>query len=274
MPTVRTNDFDCHYQVDDFAAPWTTPETVLVQHGFGRNGRFWYAWAPPLAQGYRVLRRDMRGHGGSSDPGPDYAWSVDVLVNDVRDFLDALDIERVHYIGESLGGITGIAFAATNPDRLASLTLVATPLAIRPDVQELFARGHPDWPTALGALGSAGWGAGPEPDEPLSPERAAMREWTRQEWERTPVHVLQGLARFVPSVDAEPLLPKVAAPTLILAPSESPITPLAEQFLMRERIPDARIHVLDGYGHGFYQEVPERCTRQVVAFLDDPLRRP
>lgn len=269
MPTVRTNDFDCHYELDEHADPWTTPETVLIQHGFGRNGRFWYAWVPPLAQRYRVLRRDMRGHGGSGDPGPDYPWSVDVLVNDLRDFLDALQIERVHYIGESLGGITGIAFAATYPERLASLTLVAAPLAIRPEVQAQFARGYADWPTALETLGSGGWGAGPEPEEPLTPEREAMRQWTRQEWDRTPVHVLQSLARFVPSVDAEPLLPQIQAPTLILAPSESPITPLAEQFLMRERIPDARIHVLDGFGHGFYQEVPGRCTREALAFLDE-----
>ncbi len=75
MPQVTANNYTMHYQVDDFTDPWTTPETLWIQHGFGRNLNFWYQWIPLLAGQYRVLRRDMRGHGQSADPGPDYVWS-------------------------------------------------------------------------------------------------------------------------------------------------------------------------------------------------------
>jgi pimeloyl-ACP methyl ester carboxylesterase len=53
----------------------------------------------------------MRGHGQSADPGPAYVWSVEDLLNDMKGFLDALGLQQVHYVGESVGGILGIAFA-------------------------------------------------------------------------------------------------------------------------------------------------------------------
>ena len=61
MPKVKANNYEMHYEVDDFTDPWKPAETLWIQHGFGRSSRFWYHWVPPLAAHYRVLRRDMRG---------------------------------------------------------------------------------------------------------------------------------------------------------------------------------------------------------------------
>jgi len=82
MPKITANNYEMHYEVDDFTDPWKSAETIWIQHGFGRSSRFWYHWVPPLARDYRVVRRDMRGHGQSADPGPSYAWSVDDLLSD------------------------------------------------------------------------------------------------------------------------------------------------------------------------------------------------
>ncbi len=153
MPSVRTGDFDCHYEDDDFTDPWVESETVLIQHGFGRNGRYWTSWVPYLAGRYRVIRRDMRAHGGSTDSGPDYEWSVDGLVADIVAFLDALGLSRVHYVGESVGGPTGIALAVAHPERLASLTLVSGVLRLDEPVQKVLGAGYPDFATAIRELG-------------------------------------------------------------------------------------------------------------------------
>jgi pimeloyl-ACP methyl ester carboxylesterase len=99
----------------------------------------------------------MRGHGQSADPGPEHKWSAEELLLDMKGFLDALGLEKVHYLGESIGGTLGIAFAVRWPERLKSLTLVSAPTSIPPRVQKLFALGYEDWPTALGKLGSGGW---------------------------------------------------------------------------------------------------------------------
>jgi pimeloyl-ACP methyl ester carboxylesterase len=267
MPSVRTGDFDCWYESDCFVDPWLEPETILIQHGFGRTGRFWNRWVPDLARHYRVIRRDLRGHGGSGDSGPDYVWSVEGLVGDVVSFLDALGLDAVHFVGESVGGPTGIALAVNHPERLRSLTIVSGVLRLGEPVQRLFRGEYPDWPSALRALGPGGWVSRTPPLDPRDPLEMAEREWVRREWDRAPSHVLEGLARLTPHVEVEPLLAQVKVPTLILAPADSNLTPLRDQIAMREQIPDARIEIFDGHGHNFYPAEAERCTAAVLRFL-------
>src|SRR4030067_2517101 len=122
MPTVRVADVDLFYQADDFAAPGVQHDTVFIQHGYGRNSNFFRGWVPWLAREYRVVRMDLRGCGRSADPGPDYRYSLDGFLGDFIGFLNALEIDQVHYIGESLGGISGGAAAALYPQRFKSLT--------------------------------------------------------------------------------------------------------------------------------------------------------
>ncbi len=268
MPKVKANNYEMYYEVDDFTDPWKPAETLWIQHGFGRSSRFWYHWVPPLAGKYRVLRRDMRGHGQSADPGKDYVWSVDDLLNDMKGFLDALGLDHVHYVGESVGGILGIAFAVRWPERFKSMTLCASPTAIRPPIQRLFAVGHEDWYTALGKLGPAGWvKALMEQGGGLGSANPAHVDWMLKEWAKTPTHVLQGLCRLVPSVDITPLLPQVKVPTLVLAPARSPLTLLTEQVMIRDAIPGARIAVIEGRGHEIYADAAESCISALLTFL-------
>jgi alpha-beta hydrolase superfamily lysophospholipase len=90
MPAVETGDFECWY-VDDWYGPaWTNPDTVLIQPGFGRNGEHWRHWVPGLASYFRVLRRDMRAHGGSTTGDPAHLWSPEALAEEVvRAFVQA-----------------------------------------------------------------------------------------------------------------------------------------------------------------------------------------
>ena len=121
MPDVKVNGMQIHYELDDFTDPWEQSDTILIQHGYGRSGKFWYHWAPPLARDYRVLRVDMRGHGQSVDPADDHPWSVDELLSDIRGVIEALGLGSVHYVGESVGGILGIALAARWPELLKTV---------------------------------------------------------------------------------------------------------------------------------------------------------
>ena len=117
-----------YYALDDYTDPWVTDtETVWLQHGVGRSSKFWYHWVPALARHYRVLRRDMRGHGQSADPGPNHQWSIDELITDMRDFMDAVGLQQVHYVGESIGGILGVAFAALFVTKLISPPALDSP---------------------------------------------------------------------------------------------------------------------------------------------------
>jgi 3-oxoadipate enol-lactonase len=113
----------------DLVGPETGP-AVCMTHSLASDGGMWTEQVPPLlAAGFRVLRIDMRGHGGSGPVAGEYTMSA--LAGDVAAVVDALSIARVHFIGLSIGGMLGQAFALEHADRLASAmwcdTLPATP---------------------------------------------------------------------------------------------------------------------------------------------------
>lgn len=261
MPHVHTDDFDCWYADDSFAEPWTAPTTVLIQVGFGRNGEYFRGWVPDLARDRRVLRRDMRAHGGSTSGHR--PWSVERLADDVIAFLDALGLDRVHYVGESVGGITGIALGARAPERFHSITLVQTPIRLGPAVANLMKGDYPSWSAALRDLGPGGWVTrNMPPDSPRT-------RWEREQWDRCDVEALAALSDATATVDVAHYVPHVRVPTLILAPARSPLTPLADQWLLRTTIPDAQIEIFEGRDHNIYNDELGRCTRRVRQFFDE-----
>jgi pimeloyl-ACP methyl ester carboxylesterase len=268
MPTITVNNYEMHYELDDYTDPWQKDkDTIWLQHGVGRSSRFWYHWVPALARNYQVVRRDMRGHGLSADPGPNYKWTIDELLNDMRGFLDALGLARVHYVGESIGGILGIAFAAKWPERLKSLTVCSSPTAIRPSVRAALTGGERELGSELERLGGGGWVKILIQQKVISGKNPAHIEWVVNEWSKTPTHVLRGINRMLASADITPLLPQVAVPTLVLAPSRSPLTPLSDQLTIRNAIPGARMAVVEGPGHEIYVDEPEECISAFLKFV-------
>jgi pimeloyl-ACP methyl ester carboxylesterase len=267
MPTVRTGDFECAYADDWFGPPWREPEVVLIQPGFGRNGEYWRHWVPLLAGDYRVIRRDLRAHGGSTAGPPDHAWLPEGLADDVVAFLDVLDLERVHYVGESVGGITGVVLGARHPERFQTITLVQTPIRLGRLLQDAMRGEYPTWSAALRDLGPGGWVVRNMPADSPDPVVRARVAWEREQWDRCDPEALARLADATLHVDVGDHLAKVRVPTLILAPARSELTSLADQLLMRTTIPDAEIEVFEGRGHTVYQDEPQRCVDRLRRFL-------
>jgi 3-oxoadipate enol-lactonase len=97
----------------DLAGPENGP-VVCFTHSLASDGGMWAEQLPPLlASGYRVLRLDMRGHGGS-DPvaGP---YTMEQLADDVAAALDFLGISKVQFVGLSIGGMLGQASDSSQP---------------------------------------------------------------------------------------------------------------------------------------------------------------
>lgn len=268
MANITANNCEMYYEVDDYTDPWLkNTDTIWLQHGVGRSSRFWYHWVPALARNYRVVRRNMRGHGMSADPGPDYTWTVDDLVKDMKGFLDALGLDRVHYLGESVGGILGIVFATKWPERLKSLTVCSSPTTITPSARASLT-GNEREGAEFDHLDGAGWAKMFMEHRVISGKNPDHTEWVLNEWSKTPAHVLRGINRMVGRADIGPLLSQVKVPTLVLAPSRSPLTPLSNQLSIRNSIPNARMAVIEAPGHEIYVEEPEECLRAFLKFLN------
>ncbi len=297
MPEITLNGYVTYYEDDCFVEDWRPRQTILIQHGFGRNSQFWRHWVPLLAGDYRVIRRDLRGHGGSGDirgpqvpgkgslgdqsrPNEEQAsqtdaklaaaeWSFDSLVRDLGGFCDALKLDGVHLLGESTGGMLAIGLAATHPKNLRSITLCATPVTINAASQKFFAAGHASWQDALLEMGSEGWarwllaqpGTAPPGDE-------ARTDWSIKQFGRSSPQSLAAYSRVISTTDITPLLPQVRVPALLLAPTRSAATTIAEQERIAASLWQSELVQIDGAGHEIYIDRAKECVAALRAFLE------
>ena len=270
MPSLTVGPgVELHYYDDDFTDPWRPGPAMVLQHGFSRNGRFWYNWVPPLSRQFRVLRPDMRGMGESTVDEAAYEPSLDVLVSDLTSILDHLEIEDVVYVGESFGGILGLNFAHRHPRRVRALVLCNTPCRL--PSRERLSRGV-DTDDALNRSVGA-WSTATinnRLDTRFAPQ--GLVDWYIAEMDRTPASIGQKLQAYLDTLDFSPYLKEVETPTLLLVGEESPTSTLEQQRFMAEQLPDSRLVVYPGLGHGINAIHPEWCTRQVRQFVTSRTR--
>src|SRR5216684_5926971 len=117
MPFIESDGARIHYRFDgNEGGP-----VVMFSNSLGTNLSMWDAQAPALAERFRVLRYDTRGHGQSSvTAGP---YSITQLGRDVVGLLDAVGIERAHFCGLSMGGVIGMWLGIYTPERINRLVL-------------------------------------------------------------------------------------------------------------------------------------------------------
>ena len=263
MPLLDLNEDQFHYHLDDFSDPWRAPETVLLHHSAGGNLLRWRAWIPTLARFGPVVRFDMRGHAGTLPP-PGLRFSLPDLATDIARVMDGLGTDKVHLVGASAGGIISLRFAHDFPDRLHSLTLVAsTPRLARMGAGMDTAA----WRQTLEREGTRAWLL-MDADKRFG--RNAPREvieWYADEGAKTSAPAVLGLQTCLLAEDLTPLLPEINVRTLILASSNDEITPLEVQQMMHQRMPRANLEVFDGVGHNMKVEIPDLLAQRTLSFI-------
>ena len=110
----------CYYRLE--GAPGKP--VLVLSHSLGLDHTMWDGQAPDLAERFRVVRYDVRGHGATDAPPGDY--TVERLGRDALALLDRLQIDRAAWCGVSLGGMVGQWLAVHAPERLSALVLANT----------------------------------------------------------------------------------------------------------------------------------------------------
>ncbi|KAF2462452.1 Alpha/Beta hydrolase protein [Lineolata rhizophorae] len=260
-----------HIIVDDFADPWKPRETVLLQGGFARHAAFFHHWVPALSRQYRVVRRDLRGHGYSSAPAradKPAAYTLDAVLADIVDTLDQLGVDRVHFFGESTSGMLGMILAARHPERVRSLTVCSSPTHLPPATQGFLAMGRASWPEACRALGSRGWGQElAKLGGTMSSADDGYRRWWLEQLSVSSGEGLASYAEFLCTLDARPYLGRIKVPMLILAPTRSAATKIEEQKEVQAQVPGSKLVPIDGAGHEIYVDSAEECQNVYREFL-------
>jgi 3-oxoadipate enol-lactonase len=262
MPIAQLDDIVLNYHLADYTDPWRASETILLHHGFARNLEFWRAWVLPLARDFKVLRFDARGCGRSTIPPPGFAYSFGQAVDDAVGLIDRLGIERVHWVGEASGGIVGLMLALAHPQRIASLSLCNTPFRLPQATNDLFV------PEEVERLGMGHW-ARKTLTNRLDVDRIDPEwiDWSIAAFDRNAPHASIAQHAMIADADLFERLPEVRTPTLVMAGSNSRIAPADAMRELHERMPQARLNLIDGYGQGIAFSIPERCAAAVRAFI-------
>ena len=250
----------------DFAGPEDGP-VVCITHSLASDGGSWAEQVPALLQaGFRVLRLDMRGHGGSDPVAGDYTMSE--LADDVAVALDALGLSRVHYIGLSIGGMIGQAVALEHADKLISAMWCDTLPASPKGAAEL-------WAERMSTVRHAN---SLEPLADATVERwftDAFRARNPARWRQirdtvaatTPEGYL-GCSAAIMSYDFVPRLPALRLPVLVVCGADDPGTPASENRLLAGLVPGARYEEIAGMRHFPNVEAPGPFNRLMLGWLD------
>jgi proline iminopeptidase len=96
---------------------------LILTHGFGGTARFWEPQVAGLADRYRVISYDARGHGRSSGPEDETAYDETLFVEDIRGLMDHLGLERACVGGLSMGANIALRFGLAHPERVDGLVI-------------------------------------------------------------------------------------------------------------------------------------------------------
>ncbi|MDE3136004.1 MAG: 3-oxoadipate enol-lactonase [Acidobacteriota bacterium] len=236
MTQIKLGDLSARYELSGAA----NGPVAAFSNSLGTNLRMWDPQAAALAGSFRVLRYDTRGHGETAvTPGP---YSVDQLGRDVLRLLDALNLDRVHFCGLSLGGMIGMWLGVNAPERLHSLVLANT--AARIGTVE-------GWNARIERIREVGLAAAAPSivERWLTPEFRARAPELRQSLERmlvaTPAEGYVACCAALRDADLREAIAAIRLPVLVIGGTKDLATQPADTHAVAERIPGARYIELD-----------------------------
>jgi 2-hydroxymuconate-semialdehyde hydrolase len=246
------------------------PPLILV-HGSGPGVTAYANWKgviPSLAERFRVLAPDMIGFGYTAFPRPDAVVDLDLWVDHLAGFMDAVGVPTAAFVGNSFGGALSLALAARHPARVRRFVLMGA-AGLRFEITE-----------GLQQV----WGYQPSPGnmrtlmETFAYDPALVTDEIVQSRYEASVRAgaQEAFARLFPEprqqrLDAlatpEAAIGRIEAPALIIHGREDTIVPVDVAYRYLRLLPRAELHVFGGCGHWTQIEQRDRFLEVVTPFL-------
>jgi len=260
MMRIKANGIQMNYELSGKkGAP-----VVVLSHSLSSSLLMWNPQMDALNPYFQVLRYDTRGHGNSDTPSGVY--TLELLAEDVIQLLDVLGMDRVHFVGLSMGGMIGQCLALNHSNRLKSLALCDT-TAVFP------AESQPIWEERLGKAHKKGMEAllGETMERWFTPSflkrNPPMVKLIREQILATPVAGYIGCAEALRRLNYLDRLPEIKMPTLIMVGEDDPGTPVSASEAMRKRISNSKLVVLPSARHLSNVEQTEAFNSALLTFL-------
>jgi 3-oxoadipate enol-lactonase len=231
----------------------------------GATLALWDDHVPALTKQYRVLRYDVRGHGGSEiPPGP---YTLEQMAGDLEELLRSLGITGTHFVGVSMGGLIGMTAALSHPRLIRSLVLCDTTACYGPGLR-------PMWEDRIRVAETEGMTAALV-DRTMdiwftAPFRAREKDTVKRVaamLERSDPRGYAAAIRAIGFVDLTERIAAIRCPTLVVVGEQDPGTSPAMARVIHKRIPDAQLLVLSGAAHCAVVEASDRFLPALMSFL-------
>lgn len=243
-----------------FDGPEDAP-VLLLSNSLGTDMSMWDAQIDAFSAKFRVLRYDQRGHGASDAPVG--AYSLDRLGRDAVELLDQLQLDRVHFCGLSLGGMTGQWLGIYAPERLNGLVLANTSSYMGPPT---------GWDSRIAAVRDKGMA-------PLA--QASVERWFTPAFAAASPDALgsivatlkatnpvgyAGCCAAIRDMDLRPVVHAVAKPACIIGGVQDPSTPPTHSEALAQAIDGTSLVMLDA-AHLSNVELPQAFADAVLSHL-------
>jgi 3-oxoadipate enol-lactonase len=235
---------------------------LMLSSSLGTTKHMWDPQMAAFAAKYRVVRYDRRGHGRSGvTKGP---YSMEMLARDAIAIMDGLKLDKVNWLGLSMGGMEGMWLGANAGNRIDRLILSNT------------ATHYADksmWHARIDAVSKS--------QSVATIADMVINAWLTKDFQSaqpdvtarmkemmiaTPVEGYLGCCAAVRDMDHREIIRSITAPTLIIAGSKDPATNVAAAEFIRDRIPGSKLAILDA-AHIANVEQPEAYAKEVLGFL-------
>lgn len=251
---AQANGISINYSVEG-DGPW-----LAFSHSLACNLHSWDEEARRLSKHFKVLRFDTRGHGASSAPAGPY--TLDLLVDDLYGLLQALEVGSTHFVGLSMGGMIGQAFALRYPGILKSLVLCDTSSRFDLDIRERIAtvEAHGMEPMVAPTLSRFFSDEFRKASPDVVENVAAMIR-------STPVPGYSGCCQAISKIDLTSRLKEIRCPALVVVGKDDMATPLAMAEEIHRALPGSELAILPAAAHLSNLEQPDAFNQALVGFL-------
>lgn len=247
-------------------------QPIVFAHGYGCDQNMWRFVAPAFESRYRTIMFDFVGAGGSDLSAYDLRRysTLDGYAADVIDVVRALDLHDVIFVGHSVSAMIGVLAAAWEPDRFATLVLVAPSPRYIDDDAYVGGFSEQDIEDLLVSLESnyLGWSSAMAPVIMGNPDRPELGAELTASFCRTDPEIQKRFARATFLSDNRSDLARVRLPALVLQCSDDLIAPDCVGEYVHAQIPGSTLTRLTATGHCPNLSAPAETVAAIAAFLN------
>lgn len=271
MPLVDVNNIKMHYEIYGEGFP------VILHHGYGATSKVWIAQVGELSKNFKVITLDARSSGRSEHPKEPY--TMDTLVEDLKGLMDALNMEQVHLIGQSMGGWIAQNFILKYPDCVNKLVLIGTNHKgsgiqfMKNALTDSYELQKQDKQQAFWNYTKLTHHRKFIKEMQADPKKKFHGIWSAEDMideltenNMTPEDY-ELLANAIEKHDVTDRLSEIKNPTLLLASSHDKLSPKLVMEEIDKNIPNSKLEIIQGSAHHLFLEAAPQVNQIIIDFL-------